>query len=1016
MVACPSCGRENTSDARFCSACGSPLEAVPAARKTVTILFSDVVGSTTLGERLDPEATRLAMSRYFEAMRAVIERHGGMVEKFAGDAVMAVFGIPQLHEDDALRAVRTAVAMQETAERVNDELERELRIRIASRTGVNTGEVVTGAGQTLATGDAVNVAARLEQAAPVGEILLGADTYAAVRDAVRAEPVGSLDLKGKSAPVEAWRLVELADEVPAFMQRIDAPFVGRGRELARLEQALERSVSERRCELTTIVGVPGIGKSRLARELVQHATKHRVVVGRCLSYGEGITFWPLVEIVRQLPSLEEVLVGDEEAELVAARVRGAIGAADAGGPAEETSWAFRRLFEALARERPQLVVVDDIHWAEPTLLDLLEYVVSFASDVPILLVCLARPDLLDERPTWIAPRSNATVLTLEALREDESEDLVERLATDLSDESRARVVEAAEGNPLFVEQLVAHQAESGNGELHVPATLQALLAARIDRLAPDERAVIERAAIEGRMFHRGAVTELLPEHQRSGVGSQLIALLRKEFIRPDTPLFPADDGFRFGHILIRDAAYDAVPKQLRAELHERYANWLEAQAGDRAGEYEEILGYHLERAYSYRGELGLADAELGGRAKERLRAAGERALARGDLHAAHDLLERALAIGPREPELLHAAALAHSGVGDLPGAETLLSEALATDDEPVRWRATVELIRLRTQTDTASIWADFATTASRADEARRALEAVGDDLGLAKAYLLLGDLHNWRMEFADFEEAATRAVKHARRAGAARDENEARAWVAMTLVYGPRPVTEAIARCEALLAEAPGRYSEGGALLALGALHFLAGETARGRELCTRGHDVFNDLGMRLWSAGSVNISAVAAAAGGDFETAERLFRWGIAELEEMGEHGWLPNACMYFARALCERGEYDEAETFWRRAATDLFEDDPWVETVGVGALARVRASRGQFEEALKLARRAVERAERTDMPLIRGDAWWDLAHVASQAKNSEEADDALRHALAIYEQKGMTAAASRTRELLTP
>jgi class 3 adenylate cyclase/tetratricopeptide (TPR) repeat protein len=988
----------------------------PGGRKTVTIVFSDVVGSTTLGERLDPEAMRFAMSRYFDALREVIERHGGTVEKFVGDAVMAVFGIPQLHEDDALRAVRAAVAMRTAAERVNHELERELRVRIASRTGINTGEVVTGPAQTLATGDAVNVAARLEQAARVGDILLGMDTYAAVRDEVRAEPLGSLDLKGKAAAVDAWRLIELVEEVPAFMRRIDAPFVGRGEELARLERALERSVSERRCELATIVGAPGIGKSRLARELVQRGMQHRVVVGRCLSYGEGITFWPLAEIVRQLPLLEEVLAGDDEAELIAERVGGAIGATGGGGPPEETSWAFRRLFEALARERPLLVVVDDIHWAEPTLLDLLEYVVSFVSDAPILLVCLARPDLIDERPTWIAPRSNATVLTLEALREDESEDLVERLAADLSDETRVRVVEAAEGNPLFVEQLLAHQAESGNGELHVPATIQALLAARIDRLAPDERAVIERAAIEGRMFHRGAVTELLPEQQRAGVGSLLIALLRKEFIRPDSALFPADDGFRFGHILIRDAAYDGVPKQLRADLHERYADWLQAKAGDRVAEYEEILGYHLERAYGYRAELGRVDAELGGRAGERLRAAGERALARGDMPAAHDLLERALAIGARDPELLRMAALARWGVGDLTRAEPLLAEAAEASDERTRWRASVELIRLGIQTDPASIWADFATTVTHTDEARVALESVGDDLGLARVYLLLADLNNWRVKFADFEQAATKAVEHAHRAGAVRDESEARAWVAMTLFYGPRPVKDAIARCEALLADAPGRYAEGGALIALGALRFLTGETALGRQLCTRAHSLFNDLGMRLWSAGSVNISAVAATAGGDLETAERLFRWGIAELEEMGEHGWLPNSCMHFARALCERGEYDEAETFWRRAGTDLFEDEPWAETVGIGALARVRASRGQFEEALKLARRAVERAERTDVPLIRGDAWWDLAHVASQAKNTEEADDALRHALVIYEQKGMTVAASRARELLAP
>jgi tetratricopeptide (TPR) repeat protein len=943
------------------------------------------------------------MERYFAEMRRVLERHGGTVEKFIGDAVMAVFGIPATHEDDALRAVRAAAAMRDRLADLNEEFERERGFSLQVRTGVNTGEVVTGdpsEGQFYATGDAVNVAARLEQSAQTGEVLLGEQTYRLVRGAVRVEPVGPLTLKGKARAVAPYRLLEVVEGVPAVARRFDTPFVGRQEELDRLLGCFDRSVGGKTPLLVTVLGTAGLGKTRLAAELIAEiAERATVLQGRCLSYGEGITFWPLQEILR---GLGERPAGAPEPE----RARST----------EETFWAYRKLFEALAKEQPLVLVLEDIHWAEPTLLDLLEYVVSFASDVPILLLCLARPQLLDERPTWIAPRANATVLTLEALREDESEDLVERLANDLSDETRARVVGAAEGNPLFVEQLLAHQAESGNGELHVPATIQALLAARIDRLAPDERAVIERAAIEGRMFHRGAVTELLPEQQRAEVGSLLIALLRKEFIRPDSALFPTDDGFRFGHILIRDAAYDGVPKQLRAELHERYADWLRAQAGDRVAEYEEILGYHLERAYGYRAELGRVDAELGRRAGERLRAAGERALARGDMPAAHDLLERALAIGARDPELLRMAALARWGVGDLTRAEPLLAEAAEASDERTRWRASVELIRLGIQTDPASIWADFATTVTHTDEARVALESVGDDLGLARVYLLLADLNNWRVKFADFEQAATKAVEHAHRAGAVRDESEARAWVAMTLFYGPRPVKDAIARCEALLADAPGRYAEGGALIALGALRFLTGETALGRQLCTRAHSLFNDLGMRLWSAGSVNISAVAATAGGDLETAERLFRWGIAELEEMGEHAWLPTSCLHFARALCERGEYDEAETFWRRAGTDLFEDEPWAETVGIGALARVRASRGQFEEALKLARRAVERAERTDVPLIRGDAWWDLAQVASQAKHTEEADDALRHALAIYEQKGMTAAASRTRELLTP
>jgi tetratricopeptide (TPR) repeat protein len=270
------------------------------------------------------------------------------------------------------------------------------------------------------------------------------------------------------------------------------------------------------------------------------------------------------------------------------------------------------------------------------------------------------------------------------------------------------------------------------------------------------------------------------------------------------------------------------------------------------------------------------------------------------------------------------------------------------------------------------------------------------------------------MEYADFEEAATRAAEHARRAGTARDEQEARAWVVMTLVFGPRPAKEAIARCEAMLTEAAGRWVEGHVLLALGALRFLTGETALGRELCTRGHDVLNELGMRLWSAGSVNVSALGAMAGGDLETAERLFRWGIAELEEMDEQAWSGAARLCLARVLCERGGYEEAEALCRHVSSLWGEDDPNVVIVGGGALARVRASGGKFEEALELARRAVARAEQTDALLMRGDAWWDLAQVARQAGYADEADDALREALAVYEQKGMTVAASRVRELL--
>jgi class 3 adenylate cyclase len=545
LVICPSCGQENPAGFGFCGRCGAPLSvAAPVeVRKTVTVVFCDLVGSTALGERTDPEILRELMGRYHAELRSVLERHGASVEKFVGDAAMAVFGLPQVHEDDAVRAVRAAVEMRAAVAPLG------LEVRI----GVNTGEVVAGAGETLVTGDAVNLAARLEQAAAGGEILIGSATERLVRDAAQSEAIPPLTLKGKSDPVQAFRVVGLLDDVPAFNRAIGTPFVGRAGELEQLERALASAIETRSPELATVVGPPGIGKSRLARELLSRASS-RVLVGRCLSYGEGITYWPLAEIVSQIGDVRAVLTGTDDGDLTALRVGVALGSAEGAASPEEIAWGFRKLFEALTRAQPLIVVFDDIHWAEPALLDLIEYVATFSQDVPLFVLCTARPDLFEVRPEWTTPKPNTTLLTLEPLDRADSETLIAQLG-EVSDGTRTRIVEAAEGNPLFVEQLVAMQTESGNGELEVPPTLHALLAARIDRLAEEQRAVILRGAVEGRLFHRGAVTELLPDNERSDVGAHLLTLVRKELIRPDRATVPDDDGFRFGHILIRDAAY-----------------------------------------------------------------------------------------------------------------------------------------------------------------------------------------------------------------------------------------------------------------------------------------------------------------------------------------------------------------------------------------------------------------------------------------------------------------------------
>ena len=430
MPVCASCGHESTAEFKFCPECGAPaVPLIGGHRKTVTVIFCDLVGSTALGERTDPEALRELMSRYHAELRMILERHGGTVEKFVGDAAMAVFGIPQVHEDDALRAVRAALEMREAVEQLG----------LQSRIGINTGEVVAGSGETLVTGDAVNIAARLEQTASPGEVLLAEQTHALVRDIVQAEPVEPLALKGKAKPVSAYRLLDLLPDVPAFARPIDAPFVGREHELQTLERTLASTVQDRLPQLCTIVGPPGIGKSRLVRELIQRS-RARILVGRCLSYGEGITYWPLAEVVSQIGDVRAALGDAADSELAAARIAAALGTAEVGASPEEIAWGFRKLFEAFAREQPLIVVLDDIHWAEPTLLDLIEYVAAFAQDAQLLLLCMARPDLFELRAAWATPKPNASLVTLDPLAASETETLVDELL-------RGRRADARRGRP-----------------------------------------------------------------------------------------------------------------------------------------------------------------------------------------------------------------------------------------------------------------------------------------------------------------------------------------------------------------------------------------------------------------------------------------------------------------------------------------------------------------------------------------------------------------------------------------
>jgi class 3 adenylate cyclase/tetratricopeptide (TPR) repeat protein len=1037
MAVCAQCGRQNADDARFCSGCAAPLVPEPATpravRKTVTLLFCDMVDSTPLGEQLDPESVRRVLARWHESMRRALERHGGTVEKFVGDAVMAVFGLPVAHEDDALRAARAAADMRVTLSAINADLEREYGVEIQVRTAVHTGDVVAGDGETLVTGDAVNVAARLEENAKAGEILLGEQTASLLGESAIVEPVPVLTLKGKAEPVSAWRLISVLPDVPAFTRPISTPFVGRRDELAELEAAFERAAADSRCEQITVLGPPGIGKSRLLREAVAAlGTLARVVVGRCLPYGEGVTYFPLVEIVREIagrdprPRLAELLGPDENAELVAETVAAAVGASEGTGSTDETHWAIRMLLEALARDRPLVVVLEDLHWAEPRFLDLVEYVAGFSRERPILLLGSGRPELLETRPTWATAGENAELLRLEPLAEPDVDTLVQALLENRTFPvtARAKVLEAAEGNPLFVEQLLALHAEDGAGvgELVVPPTLRALLAARIDRLEPVDRAVIERAAVEGRRFHRGAVAELLPSGQRPDVGTRLLALARRQLIRPDRSDFAGDDGFRFAHMLIRDAAYESTPKELRADLHERYADWLEAKSTDRIREYEEILGYHLEQSFRYRRELAPLDEEavaLGRRAAARLVSAGRRAPARGDGPATKALLSRALSLLPEDdpdrlallPDLSEALGMCGDYVGELALLDEAIARAEAVGDR--RTRSYGLLLRGLSRTHFESgFMVDEAF--DEAEEALRVFEELEDERLQAIAWQVLAEHHTFRGHFHEAIAADERGLIHATAAGDERLELDARVHIGICLFYGDAPTQAFVSYTEGMLEEA-------GAKLRARSLQALHG---RALAMLGRFDDARKVTGERVTAQQSFGNTFIAAVARGDLgliellagdpAAAEEHLRRSCEALAETGEQGYLSTTAAQLADTLYLQGLSEEAKECTRISEEASAPDDQVSQILWRSVRGKTIASEGHLRNGEQLAREAVALAEDVDTIDLRGDALMALAEVLRLAERSDEALPVIEEALRLYEQKGNVVSAGRARALL--
>jgi class 3 adenylate cyclase/tetratricopeptide (TPR) repeat protein len=948
-------------------------------RKTVTIVFCDVTGSTALGESTDPEALRALLARYFERMKGIVESHGGSVEKFIGDAVMTVFGVPVAHEDDALRACRAAIEMRDAFPELG----------IAGRIGVNTGEVVTGTEERLATGDAVNVAARLEQAAQPGEVLIGEETLGLVRAAVKVDDSRLLELKGKAEPVRTWPLLAVTGEVE---RRFATPMVGRETELRRLRDAFQQAVHDRSCQLFTVLGSAGVGKSRLAAEFLGDLDA-RVVRGRCLSYGDGITYWPVVEILKQLGTLPE---GD-----AARPLRSLLGESELPAAPDEIAWGFRKLLEQEAQEQPLVCLLDDLHWGEETLLDLVEHVADLSRDAPLLLLCMARPELLERRPSWGGGKWNATTVLLEPLDAAETERLIMELGG-VGDELRERILQVAEGNPLFLEEMLALVRDSGGAEVEVPATIHALLAARLDQLDPDERSVLERGSVEGRTFHRGAVAAL--SDSDGSIDQRLVALVRKELVRPDRTQLTGDDAYRFRHLLIRDAAYEALPKATRADLHRRFAAWLE-QHGQDLVELEEILGYHLEQAALYLAELGRDEPALALAAGDRLGLAGRRAYWRGDPRAAIALLERSLTLTrPYHLDVHLEADLADAlGMFDVARAvevaDAAAARAAAAGDEAGAALARTSAANGRTHTGEGS--ADELERLARA--ALPLLEAIDDDDGLVHVWLGLGSVANMHSHQEGWADAIEHALVHARRAG----HQVASSWVlSVPLTMGPRPASEALAKLDAFIGDQPHPAD----LELRAVLLAMLGQIEEAWSLATSAGEKARELGIY---SGDVWLAEIALIAGDQHAAAEYLGS-SCDDMERRGATAQLSTYLPLLGRALCALGELDEAEQLAQRGRELGDPDDVWTQGLWRQAQALVNSARGQHAEAVRLAEEAFDWFSRTDSLLRQGDAQCDLAQVLEAAGRRDEAIEAWREALDRYERKGIVPLVARVRERL--
>ena len=959
-------------------------------RKLATVLFVDLVGSTGLLADADPEVVRRQVGRFFDQVSHCILTHGGTVEKFAGDAVMAAFGVPLQHEDDAERAVRAALV---TLERVRD-------LGLEARIGIESGEVVADESEsTFVTGEAVNLAARLEQQAAPNEILVGPTTGRLVRDLVELEPLEPFELRGWREPVVASRVI-CAREAGRPLRSLSAPLVGRESELELLENTFARTVRDGRATLVTLYGEPGVGKSRLAREFVDGLDRATVLRGRCLPYGEGVTYWPIAEIVkasagisdddpldRAWEKLRETCEDEAVADLLGLAV-GVLEAVEGERSQQEITWAVRSWAEQLADAQPLVLVFEDVHWGEEPLLELIEHLAAWVRTAPLLLLCLARPELLDVRPGWGGGRVRSVTLELDALRDEESAELVEALAQEVGvPVDVAAVLAKAEGNPLFVEETIRAVAERPQGrQERIPDTLQALIAARIDRLPPAPRRLLQRASVMGRVFFHGALVHLSPDVE--DVDAALDELLLRDFVlHEERSTISGERAFKFKHVLIREVAYAGLSKGSRADLHRLFADWLGRHAGE---ELVEIRAFHLDRSTRLLAELdGSAPPELVEEAAAALTKAGRRALSRESFTSARKLLVRAVELAPTV-ERRYFAARAAWRLGDMIAVivemEEVAAGAAAEGDRRLQGRALTALAE--------AVLNQRADAAAARELAERAIEVLADDDPDVRfeAFRAAAGVAAWLTDDDAFEHWAKLALEAARAAEHKGQEIQitmalAKAYIQRLELADAEPLVDRIAELAEETGSVVGRAM---AWLARGTLENWRGNDAESAAAFTAARDLYHEIGNRSLEASATMMLGRRAAAQGDLAQAEKLLLEAVRTMKGLNDRSRLCEAQRSLAEVYVELGRLEEAERYALEARESVGPEDRVSLATTKVSLGVVRAAQGRLDEAEELMHAALAELQR---PGLRATERWALGRLVEFERSRGNEDGALRY-----------------------